>query len=180
MKIMFISDIHGMKTNLPLIREKMKEFQCKKIVVLGDLYYVSPLVRMDKDYDPEAVQQFLNSFGDKLTCLNGNCDSDEEIDESPFPIMRGYYYLKTDGLDLYMTHGHLYNENNWDKENTILIFGHYHIPFIKEMGNNLYMNPGSISRPQDGFLPSYMIWDEKKFTIYDVNGTILAEKEMKK
>ena len=39
MKIMFISDIHGIKTNLKLIKKKYDKFECEKLVVLGDLYY---------------------------------------------------------------------------------------------------------------------------------------------
>lgn len=36
MKIMFISDIHGIKTNLKLIKKKYDKFECEKLVVLGD------------------------------------------------------------------------------------------------------------------------------------------------
>ena len=36
---MFISDIHGIKTNLKLIKKKYDKFECEKLVVLGDLYY---------------------------------------------------------------------------------------------------------------------------------------------
>ena len=42
MKILFISDIHGIKTNLPKIKERFIELNCDKLVVLGDLYYIGP------------------------------------------------------------------------------------------------------------------------------------------
>lgn len=34
MKLMFISDIHGVKTNLPKIKERFQELQCNKLVYL--------------------------------------------------------------------------------------------------------------------------------------------------
>ena len=37
MRIMFISDIHGIKTNLELIKRRYEELNCTKLVVLGDL-----------------------------------------------------------------------------------------------------------------------------------------------
>ena len=42
MKILFISVIHGIKTNLPKIKERFEELKCDKLVVLGDLYYIGP------------------------------------------------------------------------------------------------------------------------------------------
>ena len=38
MRLMFISDIHGISTNLKKIKMKFDEFNCDKLVVLGDLY----------------------------------------------------------------------------------------------------------------------------------------------
>jgi len=178
MKLMFISDIHGVKTNLPLIREKFKEHSCDKLIVLGDLYYIGPKNSMKEDYDIAYVKDFLESFKDKLICIRGNCDSDVDIEFSSFPIINDLSLIHTNQLDIYITHGHLYNENNWNKENSILIFGHYHIPFIKEENNRLFINPGSISLPKNNSNPTYLIWDEKKFIIYDINNQIVAEKEM--
>ena len=178
MKIMIISDIHGIKTNLPLIKKKIEEYQCDKLVVLGDLYYIGPRNQMTEDYDIQYVEKFLESYKDKLICLKGNCDSEVDEEFSNFPLIKGLSMISTDSIDLYLTHGHIYNENNWDKENSILIFGHYHIPFIKEIGNNIFINPGSISRPKEGFDPTYLIYDEKKIVIYDIYDHVIAEKEL--
>lgn len=167
MKIMFISDIHGIKTNLPTIKEKFAELKCDKLVVLGDLYYIGPRNKMREDYDIPAVQEFLESFKEKLICLRGNCDSDVDILISDFPIINELGLISLDNRELYLTHGHIYNENNWNHTNSILIFGHYHIPFIKEKDSNLYINPGSISLPKEQN-PSYLIYENNKFIIYDI------------
>lgn len=177
MRIMFISDIHGIKKNLPLIHEKYNEYHCEKLVVLGDLYYTNWMNKGREDYDPEYVRDFLESFKTRLICVRGNCDSEEDLKYGSFPIEELTKVL--DKPLLYITHGHLYNETNWNKANSILVFGHYHIPFIEEKDSNIYINPGSISLPKENYKPSFMVWDEKTFTIYDVENHIIAQKEMK-
>ena len=175
MKIMFISDIHGIKTNLEKIKKKFLEFNCNKLVVLGDLYYIGPRNKTKDGYDIQYVKEFLESFKDKLICIRGNCDSEVDIMVSDFPIINELSMISIDEHDIYLTHGHLYNENNWNVENSILIYGHFHIPFIKEKDNKLFINPGSISLPKDNN-PTYIIYDNNKFTIYDINDKIVAQK----
>lgn len=179
MKIMFISDIHGIKTNLEKIKEKYQELSCDKLVVLGDLYYIGPRNKMIEGYDIKAVQTFLESMKENLICIKGNCDSEVDISVSSFPIINELSLIMTEQHDLYITHGHIYNESNWSKENSILIYGHFHIPFIKKIETNYYMNPGSISLPRDGYKPSYLIFEEDKVTIYDIDDNIIQEEELK-
>lgn len=179
MKLMFISDIHGIKTNLSKVKERFEELHCDKLVVLGDLYYIGPRNKMIEGYDIKEVQAFLESMKDKLVCVRGNCDSEVDIMVSNFPIVNELSVIMTENNDLYITHGHIYNESNWMKEHSILIYGHLHIPFIKKIETNYYLNPGSISLPKEGYLPSYMIYDENKFTIYDIEDNIIMEEELK-
>ena len=63
MRIMFISDIHGIKTNLELIRRRYEELNCSKLVVLGDLYYIGPRNILNSGYDISYVKE-LPSFSD--------------------------------------------------------------------------------------------------------------------
>ena len=175
MKLMFISDIHGIKTNLEKVKEKFKELNCDKLVSLGDLYYIGPRNKMIEGYDIKAVESFLESMKDKLICMRGNCDSEVDLMISNFPIMNDLSLIMTENHDLYITHGHIYNESNWMKENSILIYGHFHIPFIKKIETNYYINPGSISLPKEGYKASYLIYDENKITIYDIDDNIIKE-----
>jgi len=175
MKLMFISDIHGIKTNLEKVKEKFKELNCDKLVALGDLYYIGPRNKMIEGYDIKAVESFLESMKDKLICMRGNCDSEVDLMISNFPIMNDLSLIMTENHDLYITHGHIYNESNWMKENSILIYGHFHIPFIKKIETNYYINPGSISLPKEGYKASYLIYDENKITIYDIDDNIIKE-----
>lgn len=178
MKVLFISDIHGIKTNIELVSKKYNDLKCDKLVVLGDLYYLGPGRDTSiGDYDNKCVLDFLNGFGDDLICLRGNCDSDVDIKASDFPICSDLALIAVDGLNLYLTHGNLYNMENNRKFNIegILIYGHEHIPFIKKDDRMTYINTGSISLPKNGFKPSYMIYENKLFTIYDVDDNIIDQ-----
>ena len=176
MKIMYVSDIHGRKTNLEILKQKYLEHQCEKLVCLGDLYYLSSKYTSLGGFDPEYVQSFLESFGENFICLRGNCDSNQEVEESPFP-MKDLVKIADFPQEIYATHGHLYHEENWNKDHTILVYGHTHVPFIHERGNCCFINTGSISLPFENYLPSYMIQEENTFTIYDISGKILFQKK---
>ncbi len=175
MKLMFISDIHGISTNLDKVKQKFEEFKCDKLVVLGDLYYIGPRNKIVEGYSIEKVKSFLESMKDRLICIRGNCDAEVDLMVSNFPIINDLSLVMTENHDLYITHGHIYNESNWSKENSILIYGHLHVPFIKKIETNYYVNPGSISLPKEGNKPSYLIYDENKMTIYDIEDNIIKE-----
>ena len=112
MKLMFISDIHGIKTNLKKVKEVYEKMHCDKLVVLGDIYYIGPRNKMKEGYDIKAVQDFLESMKENLICMRGNCDSEVDIMVSNFPIINDLSLIMTENHDLYITHGHIYNESN--------------------------------------------------------------------
>ena len=64
------------------------------------------------------------------------------------------------------------------KNNSILVYGHLHIPFIKEKDGNYYINPGSISLPKSEYGPTYLVLEDNKFVIYDLDNKKIAEKEV--
>ena len=60
MKILFISDIHGITTNLDKIKDIYNKGNFDKMVVLGDLYYAGFNGNSYLDYyDNEVVRDFL-------------------------------------------------------------------------------------------------------------------------
>lgn len=172
MKIIFISDIHGIKTNLKKIENIIEESD--KLVVLGDLYYIGPRNKLNSDYDILYVQEFLTKYKNKLICMRGNCDSNVDISVSDFLINEGISYLSVDEIDVYITHGDYYNINNHYNmnENSILIYGHEHMPYIKKQDNRYFINTGSISLPRNSEA-SYLTYEDNKFTLYDINNNII-------
>ena len=95
-----------------------------------------------------------------------------------FPILADYSILYLDGLTIYATHGHNYNESTPPPlaENDILIHGHTHVIRNEKFGNkNTYLNPGSITLPKENCPRSYMIYNNKNFKIYDHKNNLVAE-----
>jgi putative phosphoesterase len=45
-------------------------------------------------------------------------------------------------------------------QSDVLVFGHTHLPYVKQVGNVLFVNPGSVGKPKDGDTrASYVIID---------------------
>ena len=171
MKILFISDIHGITDNLNVIEKKITEENIDKLVCLGDLYYTGPTYEGNNKINSKGVFEFLMKYNDILICMMGNCDSKVDIKASDFPISNGVSLINTDGLDIYITHGNEYSFEKNKKFNRkgILVYGHEHIPYIKKSENMIYINVGSISLPRNNNNPTYAIYENKNITIYDIN-----------
>ena len=171
MNILFFSDIHGIVDNLDVIERKIKEHNIVKLVCLGDLYYN---YSYSHESDPDKVLEFLSKHKDILICMRGNCDRDIDKDTSPFPIFDDYLSFKVDDVDVYITHGNKLNmETNTFIDKGVLIYGHEHIPYIENKGNVTYINTGSISLPKGGSNPSYLIYKNREYILYDIYDNVI-------
>ena len=175
MKILFISDIHGIAINLNVIENKIKEKEIDILVCLGDLYYAGPSYDNKYKINSKNVFEFLTEHQDKLICMMGNCDSSVDIKSSDFPICSGVSLINTDGLNIYITHGNEYSfeKNRKFNHKGILVYGHEHIPYIEKVDDMIYINVGSISLPRNENNPTYMIYENKTIVIYDINDNII-------
>lgn len=174
MKILFFSDIHGIKKNLNHIEKIINLKKIDKIVVLGDLYYPGPNYDKKEEIDSLYVKNFLMNYQSKIICLRGNCDSDVDVKATDFPICSNLVLINTDQLDIYCTHGNEYNIDNNKKINKgILVYGHDHIPFIKKEDDMIYINTGSISLPKNDCEASYLIYENRGFILYDINENLI-------
>lgn len=180
MKILFISDIHGIDINLKRIENIFKKEKIEKIAVLGDLYYPGPTYNQEYEVNSMKVKDILTKYSENIICLKGNCDSDVDIKASDFPICNNLALICIDGLDIYLTHGNEYSleKNKKIDRKGILVYGHEHIPYIKKNKNMIYINVGSISIPKNSNKPTYMIYENRKFTIYDIEGNIIDSIEI--
>ncbi len=168
MKILFISDIHGIVDNLNKISKIIETEKINKLIVLGDLYYTG-FNKINSTVDVFTVREFLNKYKDNLIVMRGNCDSQVDITKSPFPIFENVALLNIDDINIYITHGDKYRYLKNDiLTNGVLIYGHEHIPYIKKESDMIYINTGSISLPRNDLGPSYTIYENKKFTIYSL------------
>lgn len=171
MRILFISDIHGIITNLEHIKKRFIELNCSKLIILGDLFNGNPNYN---GYDVIKVQKFLNDMSDKIICMRGNCDTDFCISKCLFKVNDELLKIQVDGYDFYLNHGQDYNYNNVGYiEKGVLIYGHEHKPYIRKKNQILCINPGSISLSRSDFTESYLIYDNGCFIIYDINDNII-------
>ena len=77
------------------------------------------------------------------------------------------------------THGHKYNMDNLPKKNIdVLIYGHFHTGFIKSQDGILFLNPGSISLPKENTKHSYILWNDDKIYLKDIDGTVIQSKNL--
>lgn len=175
MKYLVISDIHGSKYYANKINEIYQKENPDKIILLGDLYYHGPRKSLTKEYNPMEVAKILNNLKEKILCVKGNCDA--EVDEmiSDFKF-NDNIYMNNKGLKFLFTHGHKYNINNIPDNVDVLIYGHLHTGFIKEKDGVIYVNSGSISLPKNDTKNSYLIIDENKIILKDIDGNTIDEK----
>ena len=176
MKLLIISDIHGSSYYAERIKEIEQNEKPDQIILLGDLYYHGPRNDLTQEYNPMKVAGILNDFGDKIRTVRGNCDA--EVDE-----MISYFKFDThlkmqvNGKDIFFTHGHIYNMDNLPEDKIdIMFYGHYHTGFIEEQNGIIFANPGSISLPKNNTEHSYIIYDEEKIILKNVDGKTIQEK----
>ncbi|MBE7027240.1 MAG: phosphodiesterase [Ruminococcaceae bacterium] len=167
MKIMFASDIHGSTAAAKKIANKYKFEGADRLVLLGDILYHGPRNPLPEDYNPQEVANILNSLKQNILCVRGNCDSEVDQMLLQFPIMAPYVLLNADGHTMFLTHGHLYNEDQMPpiQKGDIFINGHTHVPCAILKNDNIFLNPGSASLPKNDFAPSYMLYENGSFTI---------------
>lgn len=180
MKLIIASDIHGDVNCTNALLEVMKKENADKLVLLGDILYHGPRNDLPAGYNPKMVIAALNNIADKIICVRGNCDAEVDQMVLKFPIMDDFRYIEVDGLRIFATHGHHYNQDTPPRLSAgeILIHGHTHIPKCEKFGENYCMNPGSISIPKGGFKPSYMTYENRTFEIKDFDGGIIFKLEL--
>ena len=180
MKLMFTSDIHGSAYYCEKMLECYRREQAERLWILGDILYHGPRNDLPKEYAPKKVIVMLNEIKEEICAVRGNCDTEVDQMVLEFPILADYSLLSVDGLRLYATHGHVYNEQHMLPlmPGDILIHGHTHIYEAMKSGEHVILNPGSVSIPKGGNPPTYAILEDGVFSIKDLDGQVLKEIEL--
>ena len=168
MKILFLSDIHGMAPTLEKVLAHADKLNADRLVILGDVLYHGPRNGVPDRYNPPAAVEMLNARKDMILAVRGNCDAEVDQMLLNFPIMADYAEFYSDTQRFFFTHGHLWNEKNLPDipAGTILAHGHTHIPVLKTLANGITIfNPGSISLPKEDFPQSFGFYDGKNLTV---------------
>ncbi|EKQ55990.1 MULTISPECIES: metallophosphoesterase family protein [unclassified Clostridium] len=179
MKIAVISDIHANVYALITLLEDIDDEKVDTIICLGDLVGYGPhpnevisMVRrrhilcIKGNYDNSVVdneysyirETYINSFSLPWTVNELREENRMFLDNLPSTIT-----LNIAGKKLLFVHGSPNKINEYllkDENNTldimnslnadVLVCAHTHIPGIKEFGNKVYINSGSVGKPKIG------------------------------
>lgn len=177
MKMLIASDVHGSSYYCKLLVDAFYQEKADKMLLLGDLLYHGPRNDLPKDYSPKAVIEMLNALKDSILCVRGNCDTEVDQMVLDFPVLADYAYVSVDGIDIFATHGHIFNENNLPKLKNcdMLLYGHTHIPVCKKVNRFTIINPGSVSIPKENSANGYIVFENGIFMWKNFDNEILKE-----
>ena len=166
MKLMIASDIHGSAFWCGKLMEAVEREQPQKLILLGDLLYHGPRNDLPRDYAPKKVIEMLSAQKHRILAVRGNCEAEVDQMVLPFPCMADYALLEADGLQLYMTHGHLWNPDKLPPltGGSVFLSGHTHVKMDEVRGGIRCVNPGSVSIPKDGS-HSCLVYENGTFRI---------------
>ena len=175
MKIMFISDIHG---SYKYLKKALDIFELEQAKKLG-IELKSHLSSISDGYEPKKVIKLLNDIRNKIIAVRGNCDAEVDQMVLEFPIRADYATIDIDNHHFFLTHGHLFDENNLPNLNKgdVFVYGHIHKQVVKEKEGIYIINPSSISLPKEG-KNSYGIYENNIFYIKELNGDIVDSIEI--
>ncbi len=185
MKILFASDIHGSAYYCRKLLKAYEESKAERLVLLGDLLYHGPRNDLPKEYAPKEVIALLNGKKQEIYAVRGNCEAEVDQMVLEFPVMADYFILSDGRVTFFATHGHLFHESKLPpmKQGDVLIHGHTHVLCAQKKEGYYLLNPGSVSIPKEGNPPTYALYEEGCFTIWDFEGNkitelVLEEKEI--
>lgn len=160
MKVLIMSDSHGLTHEISIIKERHK-------------HEVATMIHCG---DSELTKNDPNMNG--LIAVRGNCDRDADYPNTVVEEIAGKRFL--------ITHGHLFNVKmtlfnlslkGEEVEANIICFGHSHAAGSELIDGKLYINPGSIREPRGRKEKTYTILDiaqnQVTVTFHDDQGKIV-------
>lgn len=182
MKYMVASDIHGSEYYCRKMLEAWEKSGAERLILLGDILYHGPRNDLPKDYAPKQVIAMLNEKKDRIYAVRGNCDTEVDQMVLEFPIMADYAMFCADRVSIYVTHGHIFNEDNLPPlmDGDVLLHGHTHLlradKAETEDGRNIIiLNPGSVSIPKGGNPHTYAVLEDGVFRIMTFEDNAVKE-----
>lgn len=172
MKFLIASDVHGSAYYCRRLIEAFERERADRLLLLGDILYHGPRNDLPEEYDPKKVIEMLNKISRGIFSVRGNCEAEVDQMVLKFPVMAEYALLSVGERLVFLTHGHVFNNDDLPPlhDGDILLCGHTHVPACEERDGYVYMNPGSVSIPKDGTDHSYMTLENGVFTWKTLDG----------
>lgn len=162
MKVLILSDSHGLTKELLDIKERHK----------NDVEFMLHLGDSELSSQSEEMSGF--------SVVRGNCDFDSNYPNDMMVLLNG--------LKVYLTHGHLYNVKMSlmnlsyraiEVGASIVCFGHSHIAGAELIDDVLFINPGSFRLPRMRKERTYVILEvdnnQADVVFYDSEGNVVEE-----
>ena len=176
MKLLIASDLHGGALSCAKLCEVFQNSGADKLVLLGDVLYHGPRNDLPEGYAPKKVIPMLNAIADKIICVRGNCDAEVDGMVLDFDVLTQGKTLQDGDLCIYLHHGH--HDLPDLAPSTVVLYGHTHIVEHHEENGLFFFNPGSVTIPKGGNPPTYMLYETRTFTAYDLDGGIIFKKSV--
>lgn len=145
MRVLVISDTHGVHKNLDRVLEKERPYDL--VIHLGDI---------------EGDEDYLEAAADcPVAAVRGNNDYFSNLPQEQLVEVAGKKILLTHGHYYYVVAGleHLAREAQ-GRGVDMVMFGHIHRPVVRQEGDLTILNPGSLSYPrQEDRKPSYIVME---------------------
>lgn len=177
MKYLLVSDIHGCLPTLQRVLEFYDREHYDMLFILGDILNYGPRNRIPEGIDPKGIAEQLNARKDSIVAVRGNCDSEVDQMLLDFPIMADYALVVDGTRRLFLTHGHVYNEQNRPcLYHDLFFYGHTHLWKLEPTGDGgAVCNLGSITFPKGGNEPTFATYEDGVIRIRRIDGSVLKE-----
>ena len=177
MKYLFVSDIHGSLPSLEKVLDFYKQEHCDMLCVLGDILNYGPRNRIPEGIDPKGIAERLNAMNENIITVRGNCDSEVDQMLLRFPIMSDYALIADNGQRMFLTHGHVYNEEKMPPcRHNLFVYGHTHLWKLERQDDGTVIcNLGSPTFPKGGNVPTFGLYDNGTISVRTIDGEKLKE-----
>jgi uncharacterized protein len=169
MKVLITADIHGSFNTWMTLQALMEKQDI--LVVAGDLFDTRYGQYGHPDFDPDAIRRDLSTTRRTFYYVYGNCDV-----PSFFPGHDPSLTFVAKNKTIFLHHG--YPRIQAPSDTDIIIQGHTHIPALEKKHDQIFMNPGSITRPKKG-PATFGVMDDTRISIMALEtGTPLMTLEL--
>ena len=113
---------------------------------------------------------------DDIVAVRGNCDSEVDQMLLKFPIMADYAVVTDGGRRIFITHGHIYNEDNMPVlRNGVFVYGHTHLWKLARREGCVVCNTGSVTFPKEGREPTFALYDDGVMSVRRLDGSVVEQ-----
>ena len=170
-KIGIISDTHG---DTAAWRKAVELFSdCGAIFHAGDVL----MHNYDGAFVTDSLANEINACSCEIFAAMGNCDrfSDQEL---LLPVLQPFVSVDWNGRIVAMAHGNnpaLLKRDAANAGASLVISGHTHVAKLERLGDVIFVNPGSASRPLGTQPASVAVADAEGISILTLDGKHLFD-----